>query len=89
MFGSLQLREIILPAAIVLVVFFVALLLPPFGVIVGIFSPAPLVILSLTKGRQVGLVTTGLVFMALFVAMGIQHALFFFSEYGRYFTENS
>ncbi|MEC7640775.1 MAG: DUF2232 domain-containing protein [Nitrospinota bacterium] len=64
-----------------LVIFFTALLLPPLGVVVGIFSPAPLIIISLKRGKHAGLITTGLVFLALLMATGIQQALFFVAEY--------
>ena len=49
--------------------------------IVGIFSPAPLIIISLKRGVQVGLISTSLVFMALLMTIGVQQALFFFTEY--------
>lgn len=74
-------KGILLPAAIVLAIFFTALLLAPLGMIVGILAPAPLVVVSLQKGRQAGWIAAGLVVLAIMAAMGPRVAVFFFAEY--------
>ncbi|MFQ5715791.1 MAG: DUF2232 domain-containing protein [Nitrospinales bacterium] len=74
-------KGILLPAAIVLAIFFIALLLSPLGMVVGILAPAPLVVVSLQKGKQAGLIAAGLVVLAIMAAMGPQVAVFFFAEY--------
>jgi len=79
--AQLQWKDILLPAGIVLAIFLSALLLPPLGVIIGIFSPVPLIVISLQRGRQAGLMATALVALALLAAAGGQQALFFLAEY--------
>ncbi|MFQ5673612.1 MAG: DUF2232 domain-containing protein [Nitrospinales bacterium] len=81
MTAPLQWKDILLPAGVVLAIFLAALLLPPLGVLVGIFSPVPLIVISLQRGRRAGLMATALVLLALLAAAGGQQALFFLAEY--------
>lgn len=77
----LQIKDILLPVGSVLAIFFIALLFPAFGVIVGILSPVPLVLIHLRRGREVGLISAGLVLLAILLTMGGKYAAFFFAEY--------
>ena len=65
-----------------LTIFLVALILPAMGMVIGIFSPVPLIYLYLQKGRETGLVGIFFVVLALFISLGLRHAAFFLAEYG-------
>lgn len=79
--GQLQLKEILLPVILVLAIFLAVLVFPPFGMVVGVLSPVPLIVISLRKGKQAGLICTGLVLLVILVVMGMRQAMFFLAEY--------
>jgi uncharacterized protein YybS (DUF2232 family) len=79
--GNSQLKDLLLPAALVFGVLFAILIFPPTAALVGIVAPAPLLFIYLQRGQVAGLVLMGLVFAALFILMGSNQALLFVAEY--------
>ena len=55
--------------------------MPPLGVIAGIFIPAPLILIYLRYGKQVGLISIAVIFVGLLMATGAQRAILFVTEY--------
>lgn len=76
-----RIKEVFLPILLVLAVFAVGLVFPPLSVVMGIVSPAPLIFVYLQRGRQVGLVAAGALFLMILALMGIKAAAVFFAEY--------
>jgi len=54
---------------------------PPLGLIAGIFIPAPLILIYLRYGKQVGLISIVVIFAGLLMASGAQRAILFVTEY--------
>ncbi len=54
---------------------------PPFGALIGILSPFPLVFVYLQRGRQVGIALVALVFVVLLLLVGTNQAMLFLAEY--------
>lgn len=76
-----QLKELLLPAALVFGVTLAVLIFPPMAALVGMVAPAPLLFVYLQRGQVVGLVLMGLVFAVLFATLGAGQALLFVAEY--------
>lgn len=76
-----QPRDIFLPFGILLVILALGTLVPPLGMVAGIFVPVPLILIYLRYGTQVGLVSIALVFVAVLMAVGFKQALLFVTEY--------
>ncbi|KMP11041.1 hypothetical protein UR09_04495 [Candidatus Nitromaritima sp. SCGC AAA799-A02] len=70
-----------LPAVVILALLLAAMLFFPFGVMVGILIPVPLIFIYVQWGRRVGVVLLALVFGVLFTLMGPKQAILFFTEY--------
>lgn len=79
--GQPQPRDIFLPFGILLVILALGALAPPLGVVAGIFVPAPLILIYLRHGKQVGLVSIALIFVAVFMGLGFKQAVMFVTEY--------
>ena len=77
-----RIQDIAVPATLVLILFFVALIIPVLGVVIGIFSPVPLIYVYLQRGRETGLAGIAAVALVLLIFFGIRHAVFFLAEYG-------
>lgn len=76
-----RLKEIFVPAGLVLAIFLVSLVFPLMGVVMGMISPTPLIYVYLQRGRSAGLATIGVVFLTILLLMGVKPALIFFAEY--------
>ncbi|MGP0564601.1 MULTISPECIES: DUF2232 domain-containing protein [unclassified Nitrospina] len=74
-------RDLFLPFGILLVILLLGTLVPPLGVVGGIFVPVPLILIYLRYGKQVGLVSIALVFVAVLMMMGMKQAILFVTEY--------
>jgi len=75
-----------LPNALVPLIIFVGILaltliVPKFGLIVSVILPTPIILVSLTHGRQAGLVLSALVFSILLFLVGPGEAIGFISQY--------
>ncbi|MDA1108999.1 MAG: DUF2232 domain-containing protein [Nitrospinae bacterium] len=81
MLDNSQLKELLLPAALVFGVTLAVLIFPPMAALVGMVAPAPLLFVYLQRGQVVGLVLMGLVFAVLFATLGAGQALLFVAEY--------
>lgn len=81
MVDRLQLGKTLLPVAAILALLLVAMLVPPFGVLIGVFIPVPLVFLYVQLGRRPGVILLALVFGVLFTLLGPRQAVLFFTEY--------
>jgi uncharacterized protein YybS (DUF2232 family) len=79
---NIPLKEIFLPVAVTLVIFLTSLLFPPLGIVIGVFSPVPLVWVYLRGGKQIGLICLAVACGVILLAFGARHALFFMAEYG-------
>ncbi|CAI2718556.1 DUF2232 domain-containing protein [Nitrospina watsonii] len=77
----LQPRDVFLPFGILLVILALGMLVPPLGVVAGIFVPVPLILIYLRYGKPIGLVSIALVFMAVLMLVGIKQAILYVTEY--------
>jgi uncharacterized protein YybS (DUF2232 family) len=73
---------LLIPAAVLLLIFVLSVLVPVLGAVLGMLSPAPLIFVNLQRGKVFGLVTVGLVFGVILLLLGVKQAVIFFSEYG-------
>jgi len=71
-----------LPYGIFLGIVMVALFIPPLGMIVGIFTPVPLILVYLQRGKLTGLISITTVAVALWVLVGPPLAIAFVTAYG-------
>lgn len=69
------------PLGIFLGILVLGAVAPPLGVIAGIFIPAPLILIYLRFGKQVGLISIAVIFAGLLVVTGAQRAILFVTEY--------
>jgi uncharacterized protein YybS (DUF2232 family) len=74
-------KKLLVPAALVFVLFFALMVFPPLGTLIGVLSPFPLVFIYLQRGRQVGFILVALVFVMLLMLVGINQAMLFLAEY--------
>lgn len=82
MVDRIQARDVLIPYGIFLVIILVAFVAPPLGMIVGMFTPVPLILVYLQRGKVSGLITITGVGLALLVLVGPQLAIAFMVAYG-------
>jgi uncharacterized protein YybS (DUF2232 family) len=78
----IQARDVLIPYGIFLAIILVAFVAPPLGMLVGIFTPVPLILVYLQRGKITGLITITAVGLALLVLVGPQLAIAFIAAYG-------
>ena len=77
-----QAKDVLIPYGIFLVIILVAFVAPPLGMIVGMLTPVPLILVYLQRGKVTGLVTISAVGLALLFLVGPELAIAFISAYG-------
>jgi len=77
-----QARNALIPYGIFLVIIVLTFVAPPLGLIVGMFTPVPLILVYLQRGKITGLVTITGVALALLVLVGPELAIAFVTAYG-------
>jgi uncharacterized protein YybS (DUF2232 family) len=77
-----QARNALIPYGIFLVIILLTFIAPPLGLIVGMFTPVPLILVYLQRGKITGLVTITGVALALLILVGPQLAIAFVTAYG-------
>lgn len=77
-----QARDVLIPYGIFLVIILVAFVAPPLGMIVGMLTPVPLILVYLQRGKITGLITISAVGLALLFLVGPELAIAFISAYG-------
>lgn len=77
-----QARDALIPYGIFLVIVLVAFVAPSLGIIVGMLTPVPLILVYLQRGKITGLITISAVGLALFVLVGPELAIAFIASYG-------
>ena len=82
MVDRIQARDVLIPYGIFLVIILVAFIAPPLGMFVGMFTPVPLILVYLQRGKVTGLITITAVGLALLVLVGPQLAIAFIAAYG-------
>lgn len=82
MVDRIQARDVLIPYGIFLVIILVTFVAPPLGMLVGMFTPVPLILLYLQRGKITGLITITAVGLALLVLVGPQLAIAFIAAYG-------
>lgn len=80
--GRYQARDVLIPFGIFFVIVLVAFIAPPLGMLVGMFTPVPLILVYLQRGKISGLITITGVSLALLVLVGPQLAIAFIAAYG-------
>lgn len=71
-----------MPYGIFLGIIVIALVIPPLGMIVGIFTPVPLILVYLQRGKLTGMISITTVAVALWILVGPQLAIAFVTAYG-------
>ncbi len=82
MVDQYQARDVLIPYGIFLVIILVAFVAPPLGMLVGMLTPVPLILVYLQRGKITGLITISAVGLALFLLMGPEWAIAFVTAYG-------
>ncbi|MDH3257313.1 MAG: YybS family protein [Nitrospinota bacterium] len=82
MVDRIQARDVLIPYGIFLVIVLVAFVAPPLGMIVGMLTPVPLILVYLQRGKITGLITITGVGLALLLLVGPQLAIAFIAAYG-------
>jgi uncharacterized protein YybS (DUF2232 family) len=77
-----QARNALIPYGIFLVIIVLTFVAPPLGLIVGMFTPVPLILVYLQRGKITGLVTITGVALALLILVGPELAIAFVTAYG-------
>ena len=77
-----QARDVLIPYGIFLVIILVAFIAPSLGMLVGMLTPVPLILVYLQRGKITGLLTISTVGLALFFLVGPQLAIAFITAYG-------
>jgi len=77
-----QARDVLIPYGIFLAIILVAFVAPPLGMLVGMLTPVPLILVYLQRGKITGLITISAVGLALFVLVGPELAIAFITAYG-------
>lgn len=80
--SSINIREVVFPAILSMVLFSAAIFLPPLGILFSIFCPVPIILAYLYRGQKTGLISSIVVAIALFFFVNVQISLVFFVEYG-------
>jgi uncharacterized protein YybS (DUF2232 family) len=75
-------RDVLIPYGIFLVIILVAFIAPPLGMIVGMLTPVPLILVYLQRGKVTGLITISAVALALLFLVGPELAIAFVTAYG-------
>jgi uncharacterized protein YybS (DUF2232 family) len=78
----IQARDVLIPYGIFLVIILVTFVAPPLGMLVGMFTPVPLILVYLQRGKITGLITITAIGLALLVLVGPQLAIAFIAAYG-------
>jgi len=78
----IQARDVLIPYGIFLVIILVTFVAPPLGMLVGMFTPVPLILVYLQRGKVAGLITITGIGLALLVLVGPQLAIAFIAAYG-------
>ncbi len=76
-----RLGALLLPLVLFLAILGVALLFPALGILVGIFTPVPLILIYLQWGKPIGLISMGAVFLVIMSLASPQQAMIFIAEY--------
>lgn len=82
MVDRFQTRDILIPYGIFLAIIVVAFVAPPLGMIVGMLTPVPLILVYLQRGKITGLMTILAVSVALWLLVGPKLAIAFVTAYG-------
>ncbi len=82
MVDRIQARDVLIPYGIFLVIILVAFIAPPLAIFVGMFTPVPLILVYLQRGKITGLMTITGIGLALLVLVGPQLAIAFIAAYG-------
>ena len=82
MVDQYQPRDALIPYGIFLVIVLVAFVAPSLGIIVGMLTPVPLILVYLQRGKITGLITISAVGLALFFLVGPELAIAFIASYG-------
>ena len=77
-----QARDVLIPYGIFLVIILVTFVAPPLGMIVGMLTPVPLILVYLQRGKITGLITISAVGLALLFLVGPELAIAFITAYG-------
>jgi uncharacterized protein YybS (DUF2232 family) len=77
-----QARDVLIPYGIFLVIILVTFVAPPLGMLVGMLTPVPLILVYLQRGKIVGLITISAVGLALLFLVGPELAIAFIASYG-------
>ena len=77
-----QARDVLIPYGIFLVIILVTFAVPPLGVLVGMLTPVPLILVYLQRGKITGLITISAVGLALLFLVGPELAIIFIVAYG-------
>ncbi|MBI4385098.1 MAG: DUF2232 domain-containing protein [Nitrospinae bacterium] len=77
-----RVKELAIPLVLLLAAFLTVLVFPPVGVVLGLITPSPLVLVNLQRGRLTGLLGIAGMFVLVLAAMGPKAAVIFAAEYG-------
>ena len=77
-----QAKDVLIPYGIFLFIILVAFVAPPLGMIVGMLTPVPLILVYLQRGKVMGLITISTVALALFFLVGPELAIAFIATSG-------
>ena len=77
-----QARDVLIPYGIFLVIILVAFVAPPLGMVVGMLTPVPLILVYLQRGKVTGLITISAVALALLFLVGPELAIAFIATSG-------
>ena len=76
-----RLGALLLPFVLFLAILGVALWFPALGILVGIFTPVPLILIYLQWGKPIGLISMVAVFLVIMSLASPQQAMIFIAEY--------
>ena len=82
MVDQYQARDVLIPYGIFLVIILVTFVAPSLGMLVGMLTPVPLILIYLQRGKVTGLITISAVGLALLFLMGPEWAIAFVTAYG-------
>ena len=80
--GSINIREVAVPAILSMVLFSAAIFLPPLGILFSVFCPVPIILAYLYRGQRTGLICSIVVALILLLFVNVRIGLVFFFEYG-------
>jgi uncharacterized protein YybS (DUF2232 family) len=78
----IQARDVLIPYGIFLAIILVTFVAPPLGMLFAMFTPVPLILVYLQRGKITGLITITGIGLALLVLVGPQVAIAFIAAYG-------